>query len=145
MRKTIILLLGVAFTQVSCLNKQTEKQVESSPVVKIEKLIETSQSWDGVNLPNYPTGEPVITIMKYTFPPKMRLDEHSHSIINCGVMLSGELTVITKEGTEKTFHKGDAVAEVINGIHYGENRGDEPAEIIMFYVGEPNTPLSVKP
>ncbi|MGL5912636.1 MAG: cupin domain-containing protein [Bacteroidales bacterium] len=145
MRKlTILFLVAAAFMQISCTEKQAQKQTESSPEVLIEKIAETSQSWDGANLPNYPEGQPVITIMRYVFPPKMRLDEHYHSIINCGVVMSGELTIITREGIEKTFKKGDAIIEIINGIHYGENRGDEPAEIIMFYAGEPDSPLSIK-
>ena len=30
---------------------------------------------------------------------------------------------------------GDALVEMIGTVHYGENRGDEPAEVVMFYAG----------
>lgn len=143
MKKLVVGLFVAAFAQTICV----AQEVTSKPEVKIEKLAETSQSWDGAMLPKYPTGQPVISIIRYTFPPKMRLAEHYHPIINCGVILNGEITVVTKSGTEKTFRKGDAVIEIVgtDGIHYGENRGDEPTEIIMFYVGETDSALSVKP
>lgn len=30
---------------------------------------------------------------------------------------------------------------MIGTVHYGENRGDEPAEVIMFYAGTEGLPL----
>lgn len=112
--------------------------------IKIEKLSETSLGWNGSKLPAYPAGQPVVTILKYTFPPHVKLPSHYHTIINCGVVLSGELTVVAQDGTEHTFRKGEPVVEMVGGIHYGENRGNEPVELIMFYAGTKDTPLSVK-
>ena len=109
--------------------------------VKIEKLAETSCSWDGAVFPNYPTSTPKITILRYTFPPHKRLSPHRHFIINCGVMLKGELTIVTIDGREHTFRVGDTVMEMIGTVHYGENRGDAPAEVIMFYAGTEGLPL----
>lgn len=109
--------------------------------VMVEVLAETSCSWDGAMLPNYPTTTPKITILRYKFPAHQRLSLHTHSIINCGAMLKGELTIVTKDGRERTFKKGDAVMEMIGTVHYGENRGDEDAEVIMFYAGTEGLPL----
>ena len=56
-------------------------------------------------------------------------------------MLKGELTIVTIDGREHTFRVGDTVMEMIGTVHYGENRGDEPAEVIMFYAGTEGLPL----
>lgn len=109
--------------------------------VRTDVLAVTSSSWDGATLPNYPTTTPQITILRYTFPAHQRLSPHLHSIINCGVVLKGELTIVTMDGREHTFKEGDAVMEMIGTVHYGENRGDEPAEVIMFYAGAEGLPL----
>ena len=58
--------------------------------------------------------------------------------------MSGELTVVTEN--KKTLHlkAGDSIVEVVNKWHYGKNEGNEPAEIIVFYAGVPDTPIIVK-
>jgi len=39
---------------------------------------------------------------------------------------------------------GDAIVEVVEKWHSGRNRGDEAAEIIVFYVGGKGQPITVK-
>ena len=112
--------------------------------VKVDVLASSSLSWDGETLPNYPNGTPEIKILKITIPPKTKLPFHKHPVINAGVLLKGELTVITQE--EKVLHlkAGDALIEVVETWHYGKNDGDEPAEIIVFYAGIKGAPITVK-
>ena len=110
--------------------------------VKVEKLIETSNAWDGSRLSAYPQRQPVITINKYTFPPHSVTNLHLHKIINCGVILSGTLTVVNEDGTSKSFNAGDPIVETVGTVHHGENRGDEEVVVLMFYAGDGITPLS---
>ncbi|MDD3344403.1 MAG: cupin domain-containing protein, partial [Sulfurospirillaceae bacterium] len=65
-----------------------------------------------------------------------------HPLINAGVLLAGELTVITDE--KKTLHlkAGEALIEVVNKWHYGINEGDVPAVIVVFYAGVKGEALS---
>jgi len=112
--------------------------------VKVEQLAKTSSSWDGNALPNYIQGRPEITILKITIPPKIQLPLHKHPVINAGVLLKGELTVITEEGKILHLKAGDSIVEVVNKWHYGKNETDEPAEIIVFYAGIKDTPVTVK-
>ena len=119
----ILLIATLGINSGSAQEPQNKKSEQAE--VKVEKLAETSCSWDGATLPNYPATTPQITILRYTFPPHQRLSAHRHFIINCGVMLKGELTIVTT----------DALVEMIGTVHYGENRGDEPAEVVMFYAG----------
>ena len=65
-------------------------------------------------------------------------------MINTGVLLSGQLTVLTEEGTTLHLNAGEALAEVVNTWHYGKNEGTLPAEIIVFYAGLAGTPITIE-
>lgn len=106
------------------------------------KLAEASHAWDGSALPSYPDGKPVVSILRYSFPPHSVTNNHLHELINCGVVVSGVLTVVNNDGTERDFHSGEAIIETVGTVHHGENRGDVPVDLIMFYAGSGRTPLS---
>ena len=139
----IALSFNVAEAQVQVREQAHSVMTDSlKQEVKVERLIETSNAWDGSSLPAYPQTQPVITINKYTFPPHSVTNLHFHKIINCGVILSGTLTVVSEDGTSKSFHAGDPIVETVGTIHHGENRGDEDVVVLMFYAGDGITPLS---
>ena len=126
-----------------CLIPMTnESELEHTGIVS-EKLAETSEAWNGSQLPAYSTSKPVVSIYKYIFPPHTVTNPHYHKVINCGVVLSGTLTIVNKDGTTHDFHAGEALVETDGEIHHGENRGDEDAVVIMFYAGDADTPLSI--
>ncbi|MFC1480423.1 cupin domain-containing protein [Candidatus Omnitrophota bacterium] len=112
--------------------------------VKVDVLAKTSSSWDGRILPDYAKGKPEVTILRITISPKAQLPLHKHPVINAGVLLKGELTVVTED--KKTLHlkAGDSIVEVVDTWHYGKNEGNEPAEIIVFYAGIRGTPITIK-
>ncbi len=112
--------------------------------INVEVLAKTSSSWDGNALPEYAKGKPEVTILKITIPPKTDLPLHIHPEINAGVLLKGELTVVTED--DKTLHlkAGDPIVEVVNKWHYGKNEGNVPAEIIVFYAGIQDMPITIK-
>jgi quercetin dioxygenase-like cupin family protein len=112
--------------------------------VKVDVLAKTSVSWDGTPLPNYPKGKPEITILRIQIPPKVQLPLHEHPVINAGVLLKGELTVVTKDNEKLHLKAGDSIVEVINKWHYGINESNEPAEIIVFYAGVQGSPITIK-
>ena len=112
--------------------------------IAVETLAKSSLSWDEDVLPDYPNGKPEITILRIKIPAGAELPMHEHPVINAGVLLSGELTVVTKD--KKTLHlkAGDSIVEVVNKAHYGKNEGSETAVIIVFYAGTVNKPITVK-
>ncbi|MDC1288160.1 cupin domain-containing protein [Gammaproteobacteria bacterium] len=112
--------------------------------VEVEVMAKSSTSWDGENLPNYARGMPEVTILKIVIPPGTTLPVHKHSMINAGVLLKGELTVVTQENKTLHLKSGDTIVEVVNKWHYGKNEGKKPAEIIVFYAGTVGEPLSIK-
>lgn len=111
--------------------------------IQAETLVKAGSSWNGAALPAYPDGEPEITILKITIPPKTALPWHMHPYINAGILLSGELTVETE--TDKQLHltAGDSIVELVNTWHHGVNNGDVPAEIIVMYAGVKGMPVTI--
>jgi len=112
--------------------------------VSVDVLAKTGVSWDGMALPNYPQGKPEVTILRIKIPPKVQLPLHQHPVINAGVLLKGELTVVTKNKETLHLKAGDSIIEVVDKWHYGKNEGNGPAEIIVFYAGVQGTPITVK-
>jgi len=117
---------------------------QAENAVKTDVLAKTSISWDGMDLPEYPKGKPEITILKIKIPPKTKLPLHKHPVINAGILLKGRLTVVTEKDEKLQLKAGDSIIEVVNKWHYGINEGNESAEIIVFYAGVKDSPITVK-
>ena len=107
------------------------------------ELIRTSQSLDGTELPDYLQGRPELVVMKYVFPVGEKLDWHHHPVMNYGVLVKGELTIIAQDGRTKVVHEGEAVVEMVGTVHHGEKRGSVPAVLYMFYLSQEGLQLSV--
>ena len=120
-----------------------ESQARGSQV-KVEQLLQTTRSWDGTRYTGYLSGQPQVTVLKITVPPKTALDWHQHPMINAGYVLSGQLILERKDtGQRKAIRAGQALAECVNITHRGYTT-DQPAELIVFYAGAPSLPLSIK-
>ena len=63
--------------------------------------------------------------------------------MNHGILVQGELTIVSLDGKEKVVHEGEAVVEMVNTIHHGENRGTKPVILYMFYLSQKDLPLAV--
>jgi quercetin dioxygenase-like cupin family protein len=112
--------------------------------VVVDALSKTGSSWDGESLPDYPTGKPEITILRIKIPAGAQLPLHNHPVINAGVLLSGKLTVVTEDNKTLYLKAGDSIVEVVNKWHYGKNEANEPAEILVFYAGIADKPITIK-
>jgi quercetin dioxygenase-like cupin family protein len=117
---------------------------EDVNTVQVDVLAKTSLSWDGSNLPDYSKGTPELTILRIKIPPGVQLAVHTHPVINAGVLLSGELTVVADDNRTLHLKAGEAIVEVVNKGHYGKNEGDKTAEILVFYAGVLDTPITIK-
>ena len=112
--------------------------------IKTTELIRTSQSWDGAQLPDFPQGQPELRVVRLDFPIGAKTGWHHHSVVNYGIVQQGDLTIVCQDGTEKTFHEGEALVEVIGTIHRGENRGSKPVILNMFYFSSPGTEITIQ-
>lgn len=110
--------------------------------IEAEVLARSTQSWDGSTLPNYPRALPEISILRIRIPPGAALPVHKHPVINAGVLLTGQLTVISEDGDTLHLKAGDAIIELVNKWHYGRNDGDTTAEIVVFYAGIGGLPVT---
>ena len=120
------------------------KQTSTPQEVRTTELIRTSQSWDGAALPDYLQGRPEIVAMKYEIPAGEKLGWHHHPVMNHGILVQGELTIVSLDGTEKVVHEGEAVVEMVGTVHHGENRGKKLVILYMFYLTQEDLPLSVQ-
>ncbi|MCT0224893.1 cupin domain-containing protein [Synechococcus sp. CS-1328] len=111
--------------------------------VKVQTLVRSGQAWNGTQLPAYPSGEPEVTVLHITIPPGVRLPMHIHPVINAGMLIRGQLLVISEAGSRVQLKAGDGLIEMVNQPHYGSNNGTEPAEIVVVYAGVKGKPITV--
>ena len=141
--RTLLLLSVLFFLHPGCALIHSTPGGNNPPPPEVNELVKTTQSWNGAILPAYPQGRPEITILRIRIPAGTRLDVHRHPVINAGVMTRGQLTVVTKDGKTLHLEAGDPIVEVVNTWHYGMNEGKSPAEIVVFYAGIVDTPITV--
>jgi quercetin dioxygenase-like cupin family protein len=125
-----------------CATARVGQQAGETALVAKE-LVKAARSWDGQPLPAYPQGPPEVTIRRISIPAGARLDTHSHPVINAGVLISGQLTVVSADGKTLHLEAGDPIVELVNTQHYGINQGKVPAEIIVFYAGVVGAPIAI--
>ena len=112
--------------------------------IKTTELIRTSQSWDGAQLPDFPQGKPELRVIRLDFPVGAKTGWHHHTVVNYGIVQQGDLTIVCQDGAERTFHEGEALVEVIDTIHRGENRGKKPVILNMFYFSAPGAEITIQ-
>lgn len=141
------LFYGICFALLLSSNALAEDVgavLDDVSAVHTDVLAKASLSWDGSLLPGYPKGSPELTILRIKIPPGVHLPLHKHPVINAGVLLSGELTVVTEDNKVLHLKAGESIVEVVDKWHYGINDGDKTAEILVFYAGVFDTPITVK-
>ena len=139
----ILTICGTVAVVTACEKANANNENPADQVQSIE-LIRTNQSWDGVELPEYLEGKPELVAVKYVFPANKKLGWHHHPVMNYGILVQGELTIIGQDGKMRVVYEGKAVVEMVNTIHHGENRGSKPAILYMFYLSQKDLPLAVQ-
>lgn len=112
-------------------------------LASVETLAKSSASWNGSPLPAYPTGRPEVSILRIRIPAGTTLPMHRHPVINAGILLRGELTVVTEKGATLHLKAGDPIIEVVDTWHSGKNEGSDLAEIVVFYASTAGQPITV--
>ena len=59
----------------------------AAEAVKVETLLQTSQSWDGTPYQAYSGGQPEPTLVKFSIPAHTTLAWHTHAVVNVGYVL----------------------------------------------------------
>ena len=117
-------------------------QPKDNGQIEREVMLQTSESWDGTPYKAYPKGPPELTLLRLKIPAHTQLPWHSHPMPNAAYIVSGELTVETREGgLTRTLKQGQTLAEMVGTVHRGTT-GNAPVELLVFYAGKPGLPLS---
>ena len=115
----------------------------SSYSAEKEVLLKTTSTWDNAEYKKLKIKKPEVTVLKITINVGEKLPMHKHDLVNIAYVKKGTLTVITDENKEITLNEGECLPELIGKYHYGKNTGNKPVELVVFYIGEKGTPLSV--
>ena len=132
----VIKLITVLFIMFLCVTN-------SSYSAQKDVLLRTTSTWDNAEYKKLKIKKPEVTVLKIVFNIGEELPMHKHDLVNIAYVKKGTLTVITDDNKEITLHEGEVLPELIGKYHYGKNTGNEPVELVVFYIGEKGTPLSV--
>ena len=135
MKKAIRLVI-VLFVMILCVANTSYSEEK-------EVLLKTTSTWDNAEYKKLKIKKPEVTVLKITIDVGEELPMHKHDLVNIAYVKQGTLTVVTDENKAITLHEGECLSEVMGKYHYGKNTGNEPVELVVFYVGEKGTPLSV--
>ena len=108
-----------------------------------EVLLKTTSTWDNAQYKKLKIKNPEATVLKIVIGVNEELPMHKHDLVNIAYVKKGTLTVITDDNKQITLYEGEVLPELVGKYHYGKNTGKEPIELIVFYLGQKGTPLSV--
>lgn len=131
MKLAVVLFVSILWT--TTMSYSAEKEV----------LLKTTSTWDNAQYKKLKIKNPEATVLKIVIGVNEELPMHKHDLVNIAYVKKGTLTVITDDNKEITLHEGEVLPELVGKYHYGKNTGKEPVELIVFYLGQKGTPLSV--
>lgn len=106
-------------------------------------LLKTNSTWDKTKYSELEIKEPEITVLKISLDIGEKLNMHKHDLINIAYLQKGTLTITTDNNEQITLQEGECLPELVGKYHFGQNTGNKPVELIVFYIGEINSKLSV--
>ncbi len=112
--------------------------------IKIEPVLITSTTANGQPIVYQTSEKPEVRILLIEVPPGVETGWHIHPNSCYAYLLSGSLTLELEDGSEKTYHAGQGLAEVVNTLHNGKNLGDVPAKLVMTVLGTKDAPVAIK-
>ena len=134
--KKVIKLAVVLFLMILC-------TTNVSYSAQKEVLLKTTSTWDNEEYKKLQIKKPEATVLKIIINVNEVLPMHKHDLINIAYVKKGTLTVVTEDNKEITIQEGEVLPELVGTYHYGKNTGNVPVELIVFYLGLKDAPLSV--
>lgn len=114
------------------------------PEIKVSPLLRTTTTSAGQPLSYPQTDHPEVTAIFVEIPPGAETGWHKHPFPCFAYILSGRLEVELENGQTNHLVAGQAMAESINLLHNGKNKGTTPVTLVMFVMGETNKPFTQK-
>lgn len=145
MTKKALLGLLIALSGFVTLHGEAREPEEGySRQIEVAPLLRTTMTSSGQPIAYPKTDSPELTAVKVTIPPGAQTGWHEHPYPCYAYILSGTLTVETKDGKPRELLPGEALVEVVNTAHNGINKGTEPVVLVMFVTGEKDKPFTVR-
>ncbi|SMC29331.1 Cupin domain protein [Andreprevotia lacus DSM 23236] len=117
--------------------------LDPTPSIKATPVLKTTTSWNGAPLV-LPQGPAEVSGLVIEIAPGAETGWHKHPIPSFAYLLEGELEVALKDGKTKRIKAGEALAEVVDTWHNGHTVGDKPVKLVVFYVGNVGSALTIK-
>jgi len=108
---------------------------EAQPVLK------STTTADGAPV-QFPTGTPEIVSVVGTIAPNGRTALHQHPVPVYVYVLEGSLSVQTEGAEARNYEAGDAFLESVGKWHQAFNESDQPAKILVVFMGEEGKPTT---
>jgi quercetin dioxygenase-like cupin family protein len=111
--------------------------------VKVTSLMKTSTT--GIGQPIvYPANDsPEVSAVMVEIPAGQQTGWHKHPVPCYAYVVSGTISVEFPDGSVHEYSAGQAIAEAVNVLHNGTNKGTESVKIVMFALSSQGVPFSV--
>ena len=96
------ILLGLATAMPLPMRAMEDPHAAGQKGVTVTTLVRSDRSWNGTQLPPYPSGQPEVSVLRIRIPAGVALPQHHHPVINAGVLVKGRLKVITDRGKPRS-------------------------------------------
>jgi quercetin dioxygenase-like cupin family protein len=109
----------------------------------VQVLVKSDRSWNDKAYEQYPSGRPMLTVVRMTIPANTTLPWHTHPMPNAAYILSGQITVEERAtGRKRVIVAGEAFNESVDDVQRGHT-GPEPTVVIVTYAGVEGQSLSI--
>ena len=112
--------------------------------ITVRQIAKTTVTANGQPIEYLRTDKPEVTAVIVEIPPGGETGWHLHPVPLYGYVVSGTLEMRTENGDVHTYHAGDAIIEMVDTPHNGENRGTTPVKLLGFYTGGFGIPNTVE-
>jgi quercetin dioxygenase-like cupin family protein len=108
----------------------------------VTPLLKSSKTADGDAL-KYPSeGSPEVVSVIGTLEPKGKTALHQHPVPVFVYIMEGQITVQTEGGERRQYKQGDALLESVGHWHQAFNDGDQPAKLLVVFMGMEGKPTT---
>lgn len=144
MKSIRIMAVALAAAIVAFAPRADTQESEATGRVKAKRIYSATTTNSGQPI-KLPQGNVEVVVWMYDIPAGSTLPVHKHPFQRYGYVLQGTLQVIDVENGRRFEYKaGDLIVEMVDGWHYGVNKGRGPVRLLVIdqvEKGQPNTIL----
>jgi len=131
-----------AVVSIGCLRAEPDDSEGYKKEIQVTPLLRTTTTVAGQPIVYPKTDDAQVTAVHVEIPPGTQTGWHKHPFPCFAYILSGTLDLEIEGGKTVQLTAGQAMAESINVLHNGTNKGTEPVKLVMFVMGEKEKPFT---